>query len=161
MIQTSSPSPSNSRTDISTGIVVAMDSDLARVQTFKAVGCGTCSCSRPCSSTSGEPGRIISAHNPGGAKVGDLVQFHGPSEKTRARAAFLVYIIPLGGLLAGAVAGALFAPFQNQDLNATLGALTGLGLTFSVIQAYVKSKSSKGPGTHATIIRIISDSGNS
>jgi sigma-E factor negative regulatory protein RseC len=67
----------------------------------------------------------VTSHIPG-LKVGDQVEL-GMSAADLLGAAMLVYLLPLSGLLLGALAGGVLAGFSN-DMVTIFGALAGLAL---------------------------------
>lgn len=82
---------------------------------------------------------VLEAINQTGAEAGQevIVAYETESE---LKASFILYIIPLLGLLAGAVAGAWMDPLGNQDFSS---AAAGFGLmiaAFVLIRVYSRKR---------------------
>ena len=88
------------------GRVVAVEAGLAWVESERAGGCGSCSSKGACGSQLlGEaltptPSNLILAQDPIGVHIGDTVLL-GVTEQGALRAAFLMYGLPIVGLLIG------------------------------------------------------------
>jgi positive regulator of sigma E activity len=137
------------------GKVLALHGNQATIQTYLPRGCASCSCSSPCAVDTGNPHRIVRAHNAAQAAVGQMVRLEVGTPKTRISGPVLVYILPLLGLFAGAFITVAAAPWPNSDVNAALGATLGAGLTFAAIKAYMKIISPLENVRHLVIVDII------
>lgn len=123
--------------------VVAADCDYAEVVTLRQSACGSCTASKGCGTSliaAWFPQRELRfrVRNDIGADTGDRVVL-GLDEGDLQRGSLLLYAVPLGGLLGGAVAGDQLLP--SIGLSAELGAVAGglLGLIGAL--RFVRSKS--------------------
>ncbi|MCI1943775.1 SoxR reducing system RseC family protein [Clostridium luticellarii] len=83
---------------ISEGIVIEIEQDSARIRASKHGNC------KSCGLCAGEDATIVEAKNLVGAKVGQHVLFE-VEERNMLKAAFIVYILPLIAIFAGALLG--------------------------------------------------------
>jgi len=124
-----------------TGRVVAVDADGLWVETIRQSTCGTCAAKQGCGHsllnriTDGKrsyirvlPGR----REPGDCSVDDQVRISIP-EEVILRGSLIVYMLPLLGMLAGAVAAVGLIP-GSQDVLAALGAALGFGLGLALVR---------------------------
>jgi len=123
-----------------TGRVVALETDGLWVETIRSSTCGTCSAQKGCGHSllnrisDGKRGyvRVL----PGGQvienfKIGDQVLI-GIPEEVILRSSFIAYILPLMGMLSGALAAVKW--LGNGDLLALLGAAGGLAVGFALVR---------------------------
>lgn len=123
-----------------TGRVVALKDDKAWVQTIRASVCESCSARSGCGQrvlarASGGRASQVLVTNHLNARVGDEVTV-AVSESALILASLLVYALPLGLMILGAVTGQQWLP--QQDAGAIVGAIAGLVAGFGlarVIQA--------------------------
>lgn len=137
------------------GVVVALDGDYARVQTLRGGACGGCSADGACGTSLldrflGRRTVLLRARNAGGAAVGDRVLV-GVSESGLVRAAMAAYLVPVGGLLIGAVAGQWVGGVAG-DLWSLVGALSGFLLALFWLRRY-SAASAREPGLHPVVLR--------
>lgn len=113
------------------GIVVDTRGDYALVETRGQAGCGRCDTEGGCASGTlnrffGSSPRRFRALNRAGARCGEEVTL-GIHEGAVARSAAMMYLVPLALLLAGAIAGAMWAAGGDaRDFHAAAGAGAGL-----------------------------------
>lgn len=86
------------------GIVIKIDSDLARVRTTKSSACKSCTAKNSCSSTAAGKDMEVDAINMAGAQVGDRILLHFETASL-LKATFLLYIFPILCMLFGASVG--------------------------------------------------------
>jgi sigma-E factor negative regulatory protein RseC len=124
-----------------TGRVVAVENDSLWVETIRRSTCGSCAVQKGCGHglinqiSDGSrsfirvlPGSIL----PTDCAVDDQVRISIP-EEVILRGSFIVYMLPLTTMLAGAAAAA--GSFSgNQDVLAILGALAGFALGIAVVR---------------------------
>jgi sigma-E factor negative regulatory protein RseC len=124
-----------------TGRVVAMEADGLWVETIRRSTCGTCSAQKACGHgllnkmSDGKRGyvRVLPGDQDiGNYKVNDEVRISIP-EEIILRGSFIAYILPLAGMLAGALGAVSWLP-GNEDLLAFLGATGGLALGFALVR---------------------------
>lgn len=115
------------------GQVVEVQGDYAWVETEPATSCGSCSVRKGCgtsvlASLFGRRRSPLRALNRAGARAGEQVVI-GISESSLVRGSLAVYMAPLAGLLAGAVAGRYIGMELlpgYAELASIVGAVTGL-----------------------------------
>ncbi|MBW2064192.1 MAG: SoxR reducing system RseC family protein [Deltaproteobacteria bacterium] len=131
--------------DTERGTVRKTDGGWAWVETERKGSCENCSHKGHCSMTGeGLSKMVIKAENSARAQSGDLVEIF-LSTRTRLKGLFVIYIIPVLGLLVGAITGnSLSQRFQwDGDKGAVLFALSGLVLAFvmaKLFEARMKSR---------------------
>lgn len=114
-------------------IVVRIDGQYAMVQANHGNGCGQCNgkgcgtgklsqlfCSKP---------RQFQVDNPINAGIGDEV-IVSVADGAVLRGIWLVYLLPLALLVAGALLGSIYADLDQRDGYAAAGALLGLTIGF-------------------------------
>ncbi|MFO7727178.1 MAG: SoxR reducing system RseC family protein [Desulfonatronovibrio sp.] len=139
------------------GQVLSVNHNLARVKIERSSTCSTCSCAGICSPF-GKDWMIIEALNPPGAKQGqDVVVTYRMEDELKA--SFILYIIPLISLVAGAAAGLWLDPLNNQDLSSVLGGFGLLLFSYAAIRTYSRNKYSTEQ-TFQPVIQEILPPGN-
>ena len=118
------------------GIVLHTHDALARVKTTKSGSCKACTARGACHVT--ETGKVmeVDAINDAGARKGDRILLHFETASLM-KACFLLYLLPVGFMLMGAVFGhwlALKASMNVSLLSAGFGFLS-LFLSFVVIRS--------------------------
>ncbi len=137
------------------GVVTQVKEDLAEVEAQPKAGCGSCSAHGSCGTSlvaSLFPGRRrrFVARNPVGAKPGDRVIL-GLDETALQVASLMLYLVPLMGLLGGAVAGAMLWPGGSEWPSILLGAV-GMALAFSLVRGW--SRKRQKARFQAVILRV-------
>jgi len=121
------------------GTVIAIHGDHASVEASRRGICDGCSDHSSCTaegvSTTGAS-EAVTARNPIHARPGDHVEFELPGH-TELKISFVVWVVPLIGLVAGAVMGANFHHLVpiGRDAATLIGLLLGAGLAFGVVMA--------------------------
>ena len=110
----------------------------ATLELERRTACGLCGQKRGCGNATwgkllGHDSHAFSADNPVNANVGDSVVV-GINEKAILNATFFLYIVPLAGLLIGALGANYF--FTNQ-FYVMLGAMLGLILGFLWVKGHL------------------------
>jgi sigma-E factor negative regulatory protein RseC len=106
------------------GLVTSIREDgWAKLVTERKDACGDCGASHCCVSLGSGSEMVIKALNSAGAKVGDLVSV-SLSPRTVVKGAAILYLIPLAGLMSGALLGASLN--QRLPISET-GAVAALG----------------------------------
>jgi len=122
------------------GIVLEAQADRAVLQTSRRGICDTCAQKSECSFESAlgkdVPEQVV-AKNPIKARPGDLVEFDLEG-RAELKLSFLVWIVPLIGLVAGAIIGAALHQRIGlaADPAAFIGALAGFIVFFLPLIAY-------------------------
>jgi len=110
------------------GVIVGIEGERARVRIERSDACSRCRVCVPM----GDGLMVIEAKNTRGAVVGERVSIE-VDESRHLRAAFMVYILPLIGLIAGYVTGTALAGSEK------VGFLCGVGMlivVFAVLHWY-------------------------
>ena len=116
------------------GYVIETAGDRALVSTKRQGICGNCAERSSCPNDSAldtAPPETITVLNPVKARPGDNVEIDLPGH-TELKVSFLIWAVPLAGLIAGAMAGAKWIPL-GLDLATLIGAAAGLALAFSIV----------------------------
>ena len=100
-----------------TAIVTGIDGEYAMVRTQRTDGCAACSEKNLCSALGGGKDMEFAALNPAGANPGDTVLLDFKAVRL-LQLSFLLYIFPIGVLVAGAVIGDALAPAYGIDASA-------------------------------------------
>jgi sigma-E factor negative regulatory protein RseC len=111
------------------GIVIAVKGDRAQVEARPKSACGSCSARSGCgtslvASLFPRRGHNFIARNCVGAKPGDRV-FIGLDESVLQRASLMIYLLPLLGLIGGALAGLHLARLLGSSDGELLSILLG------------------------------------
>ena len=115
------------------GVVVEDAGGEVRVRVTRSAMCADCASKGSCHALSGAPNAVVSARNEAGARVGDLVEVCLP-EAALLGASALLYLVPVLGLVLGAVVGdLLWADSLGPNGGPGLGALLGLVVCFAVV----------------------------
>lgn len=135
------------------GQVLSTREDLAHVKIQRSGSCSACTCSGFCSPL-GKDWIVMEALNVPGATTGQdvIVAYERESE---LKASFILYIIPLFSLIAGAMAGAWLDPFGNQDISSVTVGFGTMILAFMLIKTYSRNRYSKHKGSSPVIEEII------
>jgi sigma-E factor negative regulatory protein RseC len=138
------------------GLVTSIREDgWARVVTDRRDACGDCRASHCCASFGSSSEMVIKALNRAGAGVGDLVSITLNSG-TVIKGAAILYLIPVAGLMSGAIMGAGLSerlPFSETGA-VTLLSFGGLILGFIITALISRRMSARGRLT-PVITRII------
>ncbi len=147
------------------GVVLAVHGDMAEVVTRKKSACGSCAAKSGCGTSLVEslfPSRTRSfrARNEVRAKKGDKVVI-GLDESALQTASLLIYLVPLLGLIGGAIVGTWLgtAPDGGRaELFSILGGIGGFFLFLAAVRHYSDILSRK-PVFHARVLRVLSPQG--
>jgi sigma-E factor negative regulatory protein RseC len=122
------------------GIVIKTDSTTAWVKTTKTHACKACAARASCNVMGGGKEMEVEAINHAGAKVGEkVVLFFETSPLLKAT--FMLYVLPILFLMAGAIIGHEMAPFFNFDAS-LLSVIIGF-LFFGLIVLFVRARANK------------------
>jgi len=142
-------------------VVKLIGKDTALVKVRQHHACGRCGA---CGRIFGDPEQrdtfVVEVNNPVGAKKGQLVRLE-VAEREMLLAAFLLYLVPLAGLLAGLFAGRWLAIIYGWSGNPDFWGL-GLGLlltalVFTFLRAQDR-KLAKGRRFKVAITSVVSES---
>ena len=120
---------------IEEGIDITIHDTLARVKTSKSSSCKACTARNSCHIIETGKTLEVDAINRAGAREGDRILLHFETASL-LKACFLLYMLPVGFMLLGAILGHWLA--LKTDMNASLvSAVSGfllLALSFVVIR---------------------------
>jgi sigma-E factor negative regulatory protein RseC len=139
------------------GIVVETTGLSAEVSMDARASCDSCSDHGSCGMGDGAPTRnqLITAQNAIGAKAGDTVEIDLPP-RGELKLSFLVWVVPLIGLIGGAVGGALIhaSVSLSQDIGTLLGATLGFALSYLVLRRIDRS-TAHDPKLSPYIVKVV------
>ena len=118
------------------GIVIHTHDALARVKTTKSSSCKACTARDSCHVT--ETGKVmeVDAINGAGAREGDRILLHFETASLM-KACFLLYLLPVGFMLTGAILGHWLAlkTGMNVSLLSAVSGFLSLFLSFVMIRS--------------------------
>ncbi len=120
-----------------TGQILELSGDLAQVATNRQGICADCADKTSCSAgATATPGvaEVVTVRNPLHARPGDTVEFDLPGH-SELRVSLLVWVVPLVGIILGAICGAQLhtALPLDRDLSTLLGAALGAAVAFALL----------------------------
>lgn len=136
------------------GVVIEVKGATALVRMSESGGCENCASGGACKTGSG--GRVLDAVNKAGASVGQrvVVEFSGGAF---LKASFVVYVVPVVFLFAGAYLGGVFGPGiyggMTVDSWQAAGGVLFLALSLIVLRAYDRVVKKSGT-LNPVVIRI-------
>ncbi len=116
------------------GTVEEVDGIRVRVRVQRGTACDTCSSRGSCHVRSDQE-MVVDAMGAAGVKIGDRVELAVP-EGSVLKLSAMIYIAPVGGLIAGALAGAAWA--ETRAVDATWPALVGAVLVTALVYAVLR-----------------------
>lgn len=110
-------------------------------------GCGLCSLN---------PGgmMVTEVEDPLGVKVGDRVKVELP-DKDFLKAVFILYLVPISGLIIGTLIGSKFNS-QNTGILVILGGFIGFALSFILVHYYDRKIGSQKT-FHSRITKVLKE----
>ena len=143
------------------GVVVGIEGDFAEVETPTRHACGSCSAKSGCgtsllASLFPDRKRTFLARNGAGARAGDRVII-GLRESDLQIASLLLYLLPILGLIGGALAGTWLAKTLHSGDGELLSILTGIA-SMAAVLAWIRRGRFAGSGEgrfQAVILRVI------
>lgn len=117
------------------GLVRSLHGSLAMVEAVASDACSHCGAKGACQVLGGDKTRAVPAENPVGAQVGDRVLLSAPRRGVLT-AGFLVYLVPVLALIAGAAAGQRLGPGwgMGEQEGAVLLGLVSLVVTWLILR---------------------------
>lgn len=125
------------------GTVQRIENNWAWVLTQRKAGCDNCGHKGSCNMIEGADHMLVRAANNARARVGDNVELF-LSTRTRIKSLLVLYILPVVGLLIGAVSGGSLSRLigLSENLGTVLFTLAGLVLAFTLVRVLGKRMSS-------------------
>ena len=118
------------------GIVIHTHDTIARVKTTKSGSCKACTARNSCHVT--ETGKVmeVDAINGAGARKGDRILLHFETASL-IKACFLLYLLPVGFMLMGAILGHWLASKNGMNVSivSAVSGFLSLFLSFAVIRS--------------------------
>jgi sigma-E factor negative regulatory protein RseC len=144
------------------GVVLAVSGDMAEVLATKKSACGGCAARSGCGTSLVESlfpqrSRAFHARNEAAAKEGDLVII-GLDESALQIASLLVYLVPLLGLITGAIGGSWLGTQPAggyAEAFSILGGVGGFFLSLLLVRRY-SDVLSRTDACQARVLRVIS-----
>jgi sigma-E factor negative regulatory protein RseC len=136
------------------GTVEGLKDGKSMVRIERSSACATCESKASCHIEAGKE-LLVEVGNPIGAKEGDRVEVSMPTASVIKISAF-VYIVPVAGLIAGAILGGWLTYLFQMGDNASrvIGGALGLGLSLALVIYFDRSVRSR-PEYHPKMTRII------
>ncbi len=137
------------------GVVISVEGNRAKVQVTRSAMCAHCESQGTCNALGSSPKAVVSAVNQVGAGQGDLVEV-SMKESRVLKAAALVYLVPVAGLVLGAMVGDSLAASMHisADAGAGLGSLLGIAAGLAVT-AVAGRKASQSGDALPVISRVV------
>jgi sigma-E factor negative regulatory protein RseC len=122
-----------------TGVVERVEGDWVWVQTQRKGACSSCGHRDHCQMIEGGDRMLVKARNDVHAKKGDEIELF-ISTGTKMKCIFLIYMVPVFGLMAGAFsARSLSALFGlNPKVGVALFSIAGLVIAYLLVRQYSK-----------------------
>ena len=137
------------------GLVVRLEGRGAWVKMQRCEACGHCAAREGCHTLGGGGEVELRVENTLDAAPGDRVAV-GMSDASLLKATFLVYLVPLTGLVAGAVVGDWAGPRYHLDASASAAAVgfAACALTFAVVRV-VGNRWARRPSFQPRMVKIV------
>ena len=110
-----------------TGIVETVEEEWVWVKTQRKSACAHCGHKDHCHTIEGGDRMLVKAKNPVAARKGDEVELFLDT-KTQLKCVFMVYMVPVIGLLIGAFSGNSLSTFAGLSPNMVILLFSAIGL---------------------------------
>ena len=136
------------------GIVEKVENGFAYVRAPKKSACGNCASKSHCASMHGGSYMLVKTSNTLQAQKGEMVSFQINSG-TLLKYTFIIYLVPVLGLLLGALSAGRLANIMglNNSLALVVFTLSGLGVAVYLSRLIIRKNNSNNE-LIPTIIRI-------
>jgi sigma-E factor negative regulatory protein RseC len=118
------------------GVVEKLENGVAWVRSQRKSACGSCTNKAHCSSIDGGRQMLVKVNNDLNAQKGDSVEFHLNSAFL-LKCTFIIYMIPVLGLIMGAISAAPIANLVGMNHSFTLVLMTLSGFLGAVLLSRV------------------------
>lgn len=140
------------------GEVCKVSTRTVEIRVNPSEDCGNCGAKSSCHAVSGiSKDRFVTALDPFGLKIGQRVKINLQS-KNLIKASIVIFVLPLIGLLLGAIAGFYIAEIKDypgySDLYSVIGGSLGLGITILGLRSYNK-RLEKADQYYPTVVEIM------
>ena len=135
------------------GEVIALEGKQAKVRIKCSSACDSCSSHKTCGLL-GEGEMVLTALNSVGASKGERVRISLRVEG-EVKASFILYIVPLAGLIAGALLGYHTQALGDKEISGAVFSLLFVALTFIGIRYYAHIKYSGDQSYNPIITKVV------
>jgi len=135
------------------GEVIAVEGKQAKVRIKCSPACDSCSSHKTCGLL-GEGEMVLTALNSVGASRGERVRVSLKVEG-EVKASFILYLVPLVGLVAGALIGYYTQFLGDKDISGAVFSLLFVALTFIGIKYYAHIKYSGDQSYNPIITKVV------
>lgn len=138
-------------------VITEQQGDLVTLEIERPTACSLCGQKRGCGNATwgkmlGHDQHRVEVKNTLNAKVGDLVMV-GLEEKVVLNAALFLYVLPLAGLLLGALTAHWV---WGEDITVMIGAVVGLMVGFFITKHLYQPQLTPTSKTYAKLLRFAS-----
>lgn len=135
------------------GEVIAVEGNQAKVRVIRSPACDSCSTRKTCGLL-GEGETVLTALNTVGATKGQRVRVSLKVEGG-VKASFILYLVPLAGLVAGALIGYHTQFLGDKDISGAVFSLLFVALTFIGIKYYAHLRYSGDQSYNPKITKVV------
>lgn len=135
------------------GEVIAVEGNQAKVRVRRSPACDSCSTRKTCGLL-GEGETVLTALNTVGASKGQRVRVSLKVEG-EVKASFILYLVPLAGLVAGALIGYHSQVLGDKEISGAVFSLLFVALTFLGIKYYAHIRYAKDQSYIPTITKVV------
>ncbi|MDO9462404.1 MAG: SoxR reducing system RseC family protein [Deltaproteobacteria bacterium] len=135
------------------GEVIAVEGNQAKIRVRRSQTCDSCSSSSSCG-WFGKDEMVLTALNSAGASKGQKVRVSFKVEG-QVKASFILYLIPVVGLVTGALIGYSFQFLGDKEISAAVFSLLFVALTFLGIKYYTHIRYAKDQSYIPKITKVV------
>lgn len=135
------------------GEVIAVEDNQAKVRIKRSPKCQGCSGERMCGMF-GKDHMVLTALNPVGASKGQRVCIKFKVED-EVKASFILYLVPLAGLVTGALIGYNLKILGDKEISAAVFGFLFMTLAFVGIKYYTHIRYTKDQSYNPTITKVM------
>lgn len=135
------------------GEVIAVEGNQAKIRIRRSQACDSCSTRETCGLL-GEGETVLTALNTVGASKGQRVRVSLKVEGG-VKASFILYLVPLAGLVAGALIGYHSQVLGDKDISGAVFSLLFVALAFIGIKYYAHLKYSGDQSYNPIITKVV------
>ncbi len=142
------------------GVVVSVDGGMVRIKSRRTEACDHCAAKDGCRVMGGGKDMEFNVENTLGANVGDQVQVT-VSDAAFLRVIFLVYLVPIMGLMVGAVLGQELGESMGYDPSMTAAILgfACMGGVFAIVRV-IAGRMDKSERYKPHLLKIVAKAGD-
>ncbi len=142
------------------GVVVNVGSDTVRIKSHRTEACDECVAKDGCRVMGGGKDMEFDVENTLGAQMGDKVQV-AVSDQAFLKVIFLVYLVPVFGLMVGAVLGQEIGHSMGFDpsMSAAVIGFACMGGVFAIVKV-IAGKMDKSERYKPQLVKIVAKAGD-